>query len=84
MTKSIVIAAVFALATFAPGDGIAFAQAGSIGGTIGKTDKSISGDNDSGHQPPPRQHGAKKIGTRISKRFLSKNCWELVVERRDW
>jgi hypothetical protein len=41
------------------GGGSAFAQAGSAGGTVGKTDKSISGGNEQ-EQPhaPPLQHAA--------------------------
>jgi hypothetical protein len=41
-------------------DRTASAQAGATGGTIGKTDKSVSGDNDSGPHQAPRQPRAYK------------------------
>jgi len=43
MTKSIAVAVVCCLAVLVAADGSAFAQAGSTGGTLGKTDKSASG-----------------------------------------
>jgi hypothetical protein len=43
MTKSIAITVVCCLAILVAADGNAFAQAGSTGGTLGKTDKSVSG-----------------------------------------
>jgi hypothetical protein len=43
MIKSISIALLCCLAALVAADGLAFAQAGSTGGTIGKTDKSASG-----------------------------------------
>jgi hypothetical protein len=43
MTKSAAIAAICCFVTLVATDKIAFAQAGSTGGTLGKTDKSVSG-----------------------------------------
>jgi hypothetical protein len=43
MSKSIAIAVAYCLAALVATDKVAFAQAGSTGGTIGKTDKSVSG-----------------------------------------
>jgi hypothetical protein len=43
MSKSIAIAVACGLAALVVADGTAFAQAGSTGGTLGKTDKSASG-----------------------------------------
>jgi hypothetical protein len=52
---------IIVVAMLAPsaGGGPAFAQAGSTGGTVGKTDKSISGGNEQ-EQPhaPPQEHAA--------------------------
>ena len=52
MSKPIAIAVACGLAALVVADGSAFAQAGSTGGTIGKTDKSVSGGED---QPQTRQ-----------------------------
>jgi hypothetical protein len=51
MGKSIALAVVCGLAALIAANGIAFAQAGSTGGTLGKTDKSASGGEES------RPHG---------------------------
>jgi hypothetical protein len=46
MGKSIAIAVVCSLAALVGVDQTAFAQAGSTGGTLGKTDKSVSGGDE--------------------------------------
>jgi hypothetical protein len=56
MTKSIAIAVVSGLATLVGVEQTAFAQAGSTGGTIGKTDKSAS----RGESKEPRSRGTGK------------------------
>jgi hypothetical protein len=55
MTKSIAIVVASCLAILVAAEGNAFAQAGSIGGTVGKTDKSASGGENS--EPQPRRRG---------------------------
>jgi hypothetical protein len=49
MGKSIALAVVCGLAALIAANGIAFAQAGSTGGTLGKTDKSASGGRSHAH-----------------------------------
>jgi hypothetical protein len=63
MTKSIAIAVVSCLAILVAADGNAFAQAGSTGGTLGKTDKSASGGEEQGKQTGER----RRTGTERSK-----------------
>jgi hypothetical protein len=41
--------------------GPAFAQSGSTGGTLGKTDKSLSGDRQQESPPRPKQSAAPKV-----------------------
>jgi len=55
MTKSIAIAVVCCFAALVGVDRTALAQAGSTGGTLGKTDKSASG----GRTSEPRQSSSK-------------------------
>jgi hypothetical protein len=52
MGKSIAIATACCFAALVSADGSAFAQAGSTGGTIGKTDKSASGGEDAAPLSP--------------------------------
>jgi hypothetical protein len=63
MTKSIAIAVVSCLAILVAADGNAFAQAGSTGGTIGKTDKSASG-GDKETEPQRRSIRPSKARTK--------------------
>jgi hypothetical protein len=53
-----------AAALSAPFDGAAFAQAGSTGGTLGNTDKSISGDRQEPTQGGEHRHKANKPAAR--------------------
>ena len=50
MSKSVAIAVACSLATLVATTGTAFAQAGSTGGTLGKTDKSASGGQEDSRQ----------------------------------
>jgi hypothetical protein len=55
--KTWITASTLVIALSAAGASSAFAQAGSTGGTLGNTDKSISGDREQPRQPAePRQH----------------------------
>jgi hypothetical protein len=80
MTK-LIVAVVCSLAALFAADRIAFAQAGSIGGTVGKTDKSASG----GEEPSsPARHRLKRntspqiqsgiSGIQITSATLGANC----------
>ena len=47
-----------------PCDGTAFAQAGSTGGTLGKSNKSVSGSREESHEGSPAQHKEIKRAVR--------------------
>jgi hypothetical protein len=55
----------FAIVLFFAGGSLAFAQAGSTGGTIGKTEKSISGGAEA-EQPPVKQRKPGPVSGRHS------------------
>jgi hypothetical protein len=79
MTKSIAIDVVCCLAIIAAADGSAFAQAGSTGGTLGKTDKSASG----GDEKPRRDKnagrgGATKLAGRACNKVIGSWKWMLL------
>jgi len=71
MRKSIALAIVCCLATFVAADGQAFAQAGSTGGTIGKTDKSASGGENS-TRPSNRSRPTTASGCSVAGAWLWK------------
>jgi hypothetical protein len=73
MTKLIAIAVVCCLAALVAADGYAFAQTGSTGGTLGKTDKSVSG----GEEAVPRSH--RKAEHRIGRRSVDGGSGIVVV-----
>ena len=69
MSKAIALAAMCGLAALIGVGKTALAQAGSTGGTIGKTDKSVSGGEDT---PAPGVKNRKSIGVEVpSKRAAS-------------
>jgi len=66
MTKSIAIAVVCCLSTLVGVDQTAFAQAGSTGGTIGKTDKAASGGNERTEALAKGAQGRARSGSAIT------------------
>jgi hypothetical protein len=65
MSKSIGISVACICATLVAADEVVFGQAGSTGGTLGKTDKSVSGARESSTKTTPHRHTscAPIIGT---------------------
>ena len=70
MSKSIAIAVACGLAALVVADGTAFAQAGSTGGTLGKTDKSASG----GEEERPKSGNRKAAATISGKWSWRSKC----------
>jgi hypothetical protein len=66
VSKSIAIAVIFGLAALVTADQAVLAQAGSIGGIIGKTDKSVSGGEE--QQKPGDQSEKAKAGNDLRRR----------------
>jgi hypothetical protein len=63
--KTWIIAMPLAVALSAVGASGAFAQAGSTGGTLGNTDKSISGER---REEPPTQHKSRELKPRAARK----------------
>jgi hypothetical protein len=74
MVKSISVAVVCCLAALVAADRMAFGQAGSTGGTLGKTDKSASGGEESGPHQTSRPRGARKA----NQKSTSGSCQRIV------
>jgi hypothetical protein len=79
MTKSIAIAVVCCLAILVAADRSAFAQAGSTGGTLGKTDKSASGGEEGRSQTE-----RKRVTTRSEPRNATERSCSTIVGTWRW
>jgi hypothetical protein len=85
--RALLIAAVICVS--APFGGAAFAQAGSTGGTLGNTDKSISGEREEPRRPEKREERHQRPQAAQSvKTFLNPSisgvhvdrCWHFATE----
>jgi hypothetical protein len=74
------------IATLLGADRIALAQAGSVGGTIGKTDKSISGGvNVEGHASPKREAAPKRsVNTKIGNKNATHGGCQRIIGTWTW
>jgi hypothetical protein len=70
----------FTVAVSAPFAGTAFAQAGSTGGTLGNTDKSISGDR----EQPRREEPRKRVTPKESNHTASGSSCRNIVGTWKW
>ncbi len=77
--KTWIIAAALGIALSAAGASSAFAQAGSTGGTLGKTDKSISGEEPKPRATPKASQNAPVRRNAGCQRIVGTWAWHYVL-----